>query len=123
MDINGDLLFSKYVMANTIAIIGECMLEVSSNVLNSKVDDEVINTAVNYGGDTINTAVYLARQGIAVSYASALGDDNMSHWLLNQWQAEGVDCRLMTTVKGKLPGSLYDREQPRRRALFLLLAG
>ena len=28
-----------------------------------------------YGGDTLNTAVYLARQGAAVEYLTALGDD------------------------------------------------
>ena len=27
-----------------------------------------------YGGDTFNTAVYLARAGIATTYATALGD-------------------------------------------------
>ena len=89
-----------------IVIIGECMLEISSSVINSNQSSTSpsINAFVNYGGDTINTAVYLARQNIAVSYASALGDDSISQWLLSQWQTEGVNCDLVNTIAGKLPG-------------------
>ena len=31
--------------------------------------------SMSCGGDTFNTAVYLARAGIEVAYATALGDD------------------------------------------------
>ena len=31
--------------------------------------------ARGYGGDTLNTAVYLARLGVEVDYLTALGDD------------------------------------------------
>jgi len=31
-----------------------------------------------YGGDTLNTSVYLARLGVDVDYVTALGDDTLS---------------------------------------------
>ena len=31
--------------------------------------------ALDFAGDTFNTAVYLARRGLPVAYATALGDD------------------------------------------------
>ena len=34
--------------------------------------------SLGYGGDTFNTAIYLARAGIPVVYATALGDDPYS---------------------------------------------
>ena len=48
-----------------IASIGECMIELSEaagGLLSRR-----------YGGDTLNTAVYLARLGVAVDYFTALG--------------------------------------------------
>src|SRR6187549_2488385 len=35
------------------------------------------------GGDTFNTAVYLARAGVDVSYATALGDDPYSDGIVS----------------------------------------
>ena len=35
------------------------------------------------GGDTFNTAVYLARAGIDVAYATALGDDPYSDGIVS----------------------------------------
>ena len=56
------------------------------------------------GGDTFNTAVYLARAGIDVAFASALGDDRYSDAILAQAAAEGVQCDLVLRVGGRLPG-------------------
>ncbi len=56
------------------------------------------------GGDTFNTAVYLARAGIAVGYASALGDDRYSDGILALAGAEGVATDLVLRVPGRLPG-------------------
>jgi 2-dehydro-3-deoxygluconokinase len=62
----------------------------------------------SYGGDTLNTAVYLARcgrtQGLQVAYATALGDDPLSGGLLQRWQAEGLDTGLVRRLPGRLPG-------------------
>jgi len=38
--------------------------------------------AIGCGGDTFNTAVYLARAGIDVAYATALGNDRYSDGIL-----------------------------------------
>jgi 2-dehydro-3-deoxygluconokinase len=56
------------------------------------------------GGDTFNTAVYLARAGITVGYASALGDDRYSNDILAMAGAEGVATDLVLRVPGRLPG-------------------
>ena len=59
---------------------------------------------LGYGGDTLNTAVYLARLGVAVDYVTALGDDEHSDWMLGRWQAEGVGTELVARAPGRLPG-------------------
>jgi 2-dehydro-3-deoxygluconokinase len=57
-----------------------------------------------FGGDTFNTSVYLARAGIPVSYATAMGDDPYSDGLLALAAAEGVSSELITRVPGRMPG-------------------
>src|SRR5215831_18538361 len=57
-----------------------------------------------FGGDTFNTAVYLARGGIDVDYATALGDDAYSDALLALAAAEGVGTDLIIRVPGRVPG-------------------
>ena len=56
------------------------------------------------GGDTFNTAVYLARAGIDVAYATALGDDPYSDGMMALAAAEGVNGDLVLRVPGRLPG-------------------
>ncbi|MBI1777543.1 MAG: sugar kinase [Proteobacteria bacterium] len=61
-----------------------------------------------FGGDTLNTAVYLARLGqsrrIAVDYITALGDDPYSEAMLAFWQQEGIGTDLVARLPGRLPG-------------------
>jgi 2-dehydro-3-deoxygluconokinase len=59
---------------------------------------------LSYGGDTFNTAVYLARAGIPTTYATALGDDPYSDALTALAAAEGVGTELMLRVPGRQPG-------------------
>jgi 2-dehydro-3-deoxygluconokinase len=79
-----------------VACIGECMIELSEAAggLLSR----------GFGGDTLNTAVYLARLGVAVDYITALGDDPWSEEMLGAWRAEGVGTGLVVHVAGRLPG-------------------
>jgi 2-dehydro-3-deoxygluconokinase len=56
------------------------------------------------GGDTFNTAIYLARAGIEVAYATALGDDPYSDGIVALAAAEGVKTDLMLRAPGRLPG-------------------
>jgi 2-dehydro-3-deoxygluconokinase len=57
-----------------------------------------------YGGDTLNTAVYLARLGINVDYITALADDPWSAEMIAGWQAEGVGTDQVVRLPGRLPG-------------------
>lgn len=56
------------------------------------------------GGDTFNTAVYLARCGVKAAYATALGDDIYSDSVLALATAEGIDTDLILRMPGRLPG-------------------
>jgi 2-dehydro-3-deoxygluconokinase len=56
------------------------------------------------GSDTFNTAIYLARAGIEVGFATALGDDPYSDSAVALAGAEGVSPALMLRLPGRLPG-------------------
>lgn len=60
--------------------------------------------SIGCGGDTFNTAVYLARHGVDVAYATALGDDSYSESVFALASAEGIASDLMLRVPGRLPG-------------------
>jgi 2-dehydro-3-deoxygluconokinase len=60
--------------------------------------------ALASSGDTFNTAIYLARAGIAVAFASALGDDVFSDAIVSLAQAEGIGTDLILRAGGRLPG-------------------
>jgi len=57
-----------------------------------------------YGGDTLNTAIYLSRLGTPVDYVTALGDDSWSDELIAGWDAEGVGTGRVLRLQGRLPG-------------------
>ncbi|WP_238946901.1 PfkB family carbohydrate kinase [Seongchinamella unica] len=59
---------------------------------------------LSYGGETLNSAVHLARQGIGVNYVAALGDDPMSAWMVEHWRGEGLGCDLVDFHAGEVPG-------------------
>jgi len=59
---------------------------------------------LSFGGDTFNTAVYLARAEIPVAYATALGDDPYSDALMALASAEGVNSDLIMRMPGRMPG-------------------
>jgi 2-dehydro-3-deoxygluconokinase len=80
----------------SVAAIGECMIELSEHA------DGQITRA--WGGDTLNTAVYLARLGVAVDYVTALGHDTWSDEMLAGWEAEGVGTARVVRMPDRLPG-------------------
>jgi 2-dehydro-3-deoxygluconokinase len=55
-------------------------------------------------GDTFNVAIYLARAGLDVAFATALGDDPYSDAILALAAAEGVASDLVLRLRGRLPG-------------------
>ena len=90
---------------------------------------------VGYGGDTLNTAIHLARAGHDVAYMTALGTDAFSDGMRSAWAAEGIDCGLVlshparqaglyaiTTDAGGERSFTYWRETSAARTLFELEA-
>jgi 2-dehydro-3-deoxygluconokinase len=75
---------------------------------------------VGYAGDTFNTAVYLARLGHDVAYATALGtDDPFTRGVLELMAAEAMSPALVARAEGRVPG-LYaiDRDEAGERRFF-----
>ncbi|MDP1533015.1 MAG: sugar kinase, partial [Rubrivivax sp.] len=116
-------------MGRAIRVVsfGECMLELQGEAFGAMRQ--------TFGGDTLNTAVYLARcgarHGISVDYATALGDDALSSGLMTRWAAEGLGLGCVRRIAGRLPGLYlievdasgerrfsYWREQAAARAYF-----
>ncbi|QHB34422.1 sugar kinase [Yersinia canariae] len=85
--------------SKNIAVIGECMIELSQ---------KGTDLSRGFGGDTLNTAVYVARQvpkqALNVHYVTALGTDSFSNEMLNAWQQENIDTSLIQRLDNKLPG-------------------
>ena len=83
-----------------IASIGECMVEL--------VQAGPGLLRQGYGGDTLNTAVYLRRALPAevgsVAYVTALGDDAFSDEMVSGWAAERLDCSHVARLEDRLPG-------------------
>ncbi|MFT0859188.1 sugar kinase [Ancylobacter sp. G4_0304] len=59
---------------------------------------------LSIGGDTFNTAVYLARAGIETAYATALGDDRFSQAIRASAEGEGIGTGQILHVAGRSPG-------------------
>jgi len=59
--------------------------------------------ALSCGGDAFNAAVYLARAGLDVAFATAVGDDPYSDSVVALAAAEGVSSQLILRVPGRLP--------------------
>ncbi len=101
-----------------IACIGECMIELFEDAASGP---ETMRRT--YGGDTLNSAVYLARElagaEAAVHYVTVLGDDPYSAEMLAGWAAEGIDTGLTERLPGALPGLYMIRVDERGEREFL----
>ncbi|UXY16855.1 sugar kinase [Chitiniphilus purpureus] len=88
-----------------IACLGEGMIEIGGTPLRRA-----------WGGDTLNTAVYLARllhdTPHSVRYLSALGTDPLSDELADAWAAEGIGLDRLARLEGKLPGLYLVQTDP-----------
>jgi 2-dehydro-3-deoxygluconokinase len=84
---------------NRVAIIGECMVELQKS-------GDLYQQ--NFGGDTLNTAVYLSRltqtHGLITSYVTGLGKDPFSQQMLQAWRDEGINTDSVYISETKLPG-------------------
>ncbi|WP_410013029.1 sugar kinase [Sodalis sp. C49] len=85
-----------------IAVIGECMIELSEKGTDVKR---------GFGGDTLNTSVYIARLvtsgELDVHYVTALGTDTFSEDMIGAWRQEGVKTDLIQRLDNRLPGLYY----------------
>ncbi|RCS69966.1 sugar kinase [Vibrio casei] len=85
-----------------IAVIGECMIELqqSGDFLSQR-----------FGGDTLNTALYLARltkhTNIKTSYVTALGHEGFSQNMIDSWIKEAIDTQHILRLENKQPGMYY----------------
>ena len=79
-----------------VACLGECMME-----LVERPDGTLTR---GFGGDTLNTALYLARLGVPTDYVTALGTDPFSDEMLETWQSEGIGTGSVLRLPGRLPG-------------------
>lgn len=107
-----------------IVLIGEAMLELSQR-----------GPAwhLGHGGDTLNTALHLARMDHDVAYLTALGSDPLGMGLRERWRAEGLDTTLVLHHPDRATGLYaistdergersfaYWRDQSAARAMFAL---
>ncbi|MQQ32885.1 sugar kinase [Pseudomonas sp. SZ57] len=82
-----------------VALIGECMIELQQHA------DGGLRQS--FGGDTLNTAVYLSRllgERAKVDYVTALGDDSFSDAMCRIWTDEGIGLGKVQRLPGRLPG-------------------
>lgn len=80
-----------------IICVGEAMLELSRQPASE-------NWRLGYGGDTLNTAIHMARDGGNVAYFTAIGSDALSIGLTDSWSAEGVKTGLVLSHPGRSTG-------------------
>jgi 2-dehydro-3-deoxygluconokinase len=87
--------------AHTVYAIGECMIELQKHGEQNTLD-------YRFGGDTLNTAVYMARlldPAVAnVAYVTGLGTDGMSAEMLAAWEREGIATGAVLRLEDRLPG-------------------
>jgi len=80
----------------SIFVFGEGMLELSA-IRNGA-------SRVSFGGDALNTAIYLRRANVEVEFVSALGDDPYSQWMRSAWTEEGLRLNHCLEFAGGKPG-------------------
>lgn len=81
-----------------IVMVGEGMVELS------RAYGATEGWQVGQGGDTLNTAIHLARYGDQVRYFTGLGEDPFSDDLRARWTEEGIDTGLVLTAAGGTVG-------------------
>lgn len=84
---------------NRIAIIGECMIELNGAPFGAMQQ--------TYGGDSLNTAVYLARiagDAVNIDYITAMGTDALSQGMVARWQQEGLNTGQVLRDPQRQPG-------------------
>ncbi|WKS99558.1 sugar kinase [Gallibacterium salpingitidis] len=100
-------------MQNKIAILGECMIELSGDKAGYRQ---------GFAGDTLNTAIYLSRllgASAQVAYITGVGKDDLSQEMLAYWRTENIDTSAVFTVPNKQPGLYMIKTDPNGERRFL----
>lgn len=98
-------------MSIRVAALGECMVEIRH------VDPEIAR--FSFGGDVLNTAIYLTRLGFPTRFVTALGDDRYSERMIAGWTAEGLPTEAVQIAPGRLPGMYVIETSPDGERRFL----
>ena len=110
----------KSARPHVFACIGECMVEFVETARDSGHYEQ------RFGGDTLNTAIYLARvvanNGL-VHYVTRLGHDSLSNSMLASWNSENIDCCMVEQISGKVPGLYMVQTDGRGERSFLYWRG
>ncbi|WP_109753385.1 sugar kinase [Pseudomonas sp. 43mfcvi1.1] len=102
-----------------VALVGECMIE-----MRGEPGAAIMQT---FGGDTLNTAVYLARLNprgaVALDYMTAVGSDAFSVAMRRSWLDEGIGDVHVRVIEDALPGLYFIQTDPRGERRFLYWRG
>ena len=74
-----------------IAVIGECLIELFFN--GTLAETSTLNKY--FGGDTVTTAVAIARLGGQVTYITKVGNDGFSEFIVSSLKKENIDTSLI----------------------------
>lgn len=97
-----------------IALLGECLIELDGTPFGTMQQ--------RFGGDSVNTAVYLARlvrTSVVVQYLTAMGTDPLSEELLRRLREEGVQTSVVLRNRARLPGLYLVQLDERGERTFL----
>ena len=97
-----------------IAIIGECLIELSSN--GTLADTSTLNKY--FGGDTVTTAVAIARLGGKVTYVTKVGNDGFSEFILSSLNKENIDTSLITSNEEQNGMYIVSRTPEKKELLY-----
>jgi 2-dehydro-3-deoxygluconokinase len=94
-----EIMSTEPIRASSIALFGECMIE-----LREEPDGRLSR---GYGGDVLNTAVYLSRllgNVATIRFITVMGDDAFSEDMIASWVDEGICCDSVGRKSSALPG-------------------
>ena len=97
-----------------IAIIGECLIELSAN--GTLADTSTLNKY--FGGDTVTTAVAIARLGGNVTYLTKVGNDGFSEFIISSLQKENIDTSLIKSNEEQNGMYIVSRTPESRELLY-----
>ena len=97
-----------------IAIIGECLIELSSN--GTLADTSTLNKY--FGGDTVTTAVAVARLDGKVTYVTKVGNDGFSEFIISSLQKENIDTSLIKNNEEQNGMYIVSKTQDKKELLY-----